>query len=447
MVFDYISNFANYIKGILFAEILGIPLLVLIVIGSAVYLMLLTRFANVRSWAVLYQESKAKKVSKKKGEVSAIGAFMSAAGSTLGIGNIVGGAIAVKIGGAGSLLWIVIFAFLLSMIKFSEVCLGLLYRTEDKDKVITGGPFYYIGKGFSEIGKKNIGKILAIAYAVFFILAYTAAGGFQLNQISSLLAHSIFKTGNPDLAGHIIAIICFAILMGGIHLVAKVSEKLVPIMALVHIGLSVYMFYQNADYIGHIITQIFNEAFNPNSQIGSVAFVAAYSLQRILFASDAGTGSAAIANSNSSATILKQSAIVSFEPLLVGLMMILSGMIVLLSVRNLGAIEQDGIHIISSAFENAGSFVAILFFINLTIFGFTSIISNGYASEKAFYFLSRGRYIKTSRMVYSVMIACFVGLSFDKIMPIADIGFNMVILINIISLVVLGKVIKSEIKL
>ena len=63
-------------------------------------------------------------------------------------------------------------------------------------------------------------------------------------------------------------------------------------------------------------------------------------------------------------------------------------------------------------------FVAILFFINLTIFGFTSIISNGYASEKAFYFLSRGRYIKTSRMVYSVMIACFVGLSFDKIMPI-----------------------------
>ncbi|QED23645.1 alanine:cation symporter family protein [Candidatus Deianiraea vastatrix] len=436
-------NFAiAKLTSLILYPIFGVPFLVLLVVFASLYLSIRLKFINITGFL---KERKNKVGRSKKDEVSGFGAFMSAAGSTLGMGNIVGGAIAVKIAGPGSIFWIIIFSLLLSMIKFAETALGHHFRHEDKNHVISGGAFFYIRDGFAKLNLARIGLIFSIIYAIAFIIAYLAAGAFQMNQISSLVANEIInKEKYRIITAILIGFFSLAVLVGGIHRIAKISTALVPFMVICHLFCSIVIITLHIHNFDDVLKSILQSAFSPenNSKYGGMIFVVVYSLQRILFGSDSGTGAAAIANSNSNKSSIQQALIVSIEPMLVALMMIVSSLVVMLTGAHLHELS-NGIHTVSIAFANGGNLIKYIFWFNISIFGLTSIISNGYYVEKTWYYLSNGRFILLSKITY--IFACMIcaNMSFASIMPLADIGFNLAIILNVIAIIALSPIIKK----
>jgi len=437
--------FIEKLGFLIFYPIFNIPLLVLLVISASLFLLVKLKFINFLGF---FDNKNIKSHKAKKDEISSFAAFMSAAGATLGMGNIIGGAIAIKIAGPGSLFWIAIFSLFLSIIKFSETALGYKYRIEDKQKIISGGAFFYIKNGFSDINFPKIGLIFSFLYAIFFIIAYVFAGSFQLNQISSLFSIEILHMQNANFTVAIfIGTLSLLILLGGIHRIGKISSAIVPFMVLCHILCSGIIIYLHIHNFNDTLKSIFYNAFNINSsKYGGLMFVIIYSLQRILFGSDSGTGAAAIANSNSNKGAIGQAMIVSLEPILVAIMMIISGFVVMLTGGHLNGLDNHGIHVISLAFSNGGTIILYLFWINITLFGLTSIVSDGYYVEKAWYYISKGRYIIHSKFIYiGICIAC-TALPFKTIMPLSDITFNLSIMLNTIAIVCLSGVLAKFIK-
>lgn len=441
---------AELLNAMVMYPIFKIPFVVLLTVLCAIFLTIRFRAVNLYG---LFVNRKHRKHKMKKGELSGFAAFMSAAGATLGMGNIVGGAVAVTVGGVGSLFWIIIFSFFFSAIKFSETLLGHKYRKEDKDGVISGGAFFYIKKGFSELSFPKGAKFIASFYAVTFAIAYVFAAGFQLNQISSLIDVQMLKPqGISDgniIAAIIIGIFVLFVLFGGIKRIGNLSVKLVPFMVIGHLFCSGYVIMTHFSFLDDVFINVMQNAFGLDGATGGMFFVMAYALQRMLFGSDSGTGASAIANSNSNKSSFDQALIVAMEPMLVALMMVLSGLVVILTKSHITANEVglSGIHVVNQAFSQGGTFVLAVFWINITLFALTTIIGDGYYVEKSCYFLTNGKYIPLVRLLYIAICICCVVFPFHVIMPITDAAFFLSMAINVVSMLFLSKLIVKDAKI
>lgn len=441
---------ADFLNSLVMYPFFGVPFIVLLITFIGVFLTI--RFKFLHLIGIFITKSKHKSINKKD-EVSGFSAFMAAAGSTLGMGNIVGGAVAVTIGGAGTMFWIVIFSFILSSVKFAETMLGHKYRKEDKDGIISGGAFFYIRRGISAMGYEKFSKYLGYLYAILFSLAYTFAGSFQVNQISSLVSSEIIKFENWNHSYNLyisipLALFTLFILFGGIKRIGDFSVKAVPFMVFCHLFCSSFIIIKYLHNFDDILIEIIESAFALKSAGGGIFFVIAYSLQRILFASDAGTGAASVANSNSSKKPVEQGFIVAFEPILVAIMMLMSGFVVLLTHSHHFAAEYglDGIAVVNKAFSmnNGHDSILVLFWINITLFGITSIISDGYYVEKAWYYMMHGKYTSIAKILYCIIAASAAVLPFKIIMPISDATFFLTMIVNSVAIFILSGVIKKD---
>ena len=235
------------------------------------------------------------------GEVSHFQALSAAVSGTVGLGNIAGVAIAIGIGGPGATFWMIIAGLLGMSSKFVECTLGVKYRDIDKDGIVHGGPMYYLSRGFNDLKMGGFGKMLAIIFAVFCVGGSFGGGNaFQANQATSQITTMLgYAEGGAvrTVIGIIMAVLVAVVIIGGIKRIASVTEKLVPLMAIIYIIASLIIIFAHFSEIPAAIGQIFTGAFTPTAAVGGIAGVIIQGFRRAAFSNEAGAGSAAIAHS------------------------------------------------------------------------------------------------------------------------------------------------------
>ena len=292
------GTLVDFLAPILFADIRGIPLIVLTLLIGAITFTIYFGFINVRGFKHSIEIIKGKYDNPDDvGQISHFQALTSALSATIGLGNIAGVAIAVTLGGPGAVFWMVFIAFFSMSAKFVSATLGLMYRKVNDDGSVSGGPMYYLTYGFENKGKFSyLGKILGVMYAVFIIGGAFGGGNmFQANQSYELFGK---LTGIPNyIYGIILAILVGFVIVGGIKRIGETTEKIVPSMVTIYVAASLFIIFSNITMIPNVISSIISEAFNPSAAYGGFIGALVTGIKRGVFSNEGGVGSASIAHS------------------------------------------------------------------------------------------------------------------------------------------------------
>ena len=372
----------------------GPPLLVLLV-GTGIYLTLRLGLLQVlrlpKAFKLIFAEDKG------EGDISSFAALATALAATVGTGNIVGVATAIKTGGPGALFWMWIAAFFGMATKYSEGLLAIKFRTLDDQGNVSGGPMYYITHGFS--GKwQIIAKPLAYFFAFAGVLvAWLGIGTFsQVNSITASLQNSF--DWSPKIVSILLALITAAIIFGGIQSISKVSEKVVPFMAGLYILAALVVIFTNFNQLLPVLEMVFQSAFTGKAAVGGFAGATVMVAMRLgiargVFSNESGLGSAPIA----------AAAAKTEEP-----------------------VEQGLISM-------TGTFIDTIIICTL---------------ERCFEFIFKStKFLPLYRLIFVVMVALGGYLTLDVVWKIADIVNGLMALPNLIALLVLSPIIIKETKL
>ena len=306
---SWLEQVVNWLAGVVwdFGPQIGgetIPLVVIFLIGTGIFLTLRLGFIQIRRFAHGVAVTTGKYDDPDEpGDVSHFQALTTALSATVGIGNIAGVAIAIHWGGPGALFWMWVTAFLGMATKYTEVTLAQRYREvavvegEPSWKgTVSGGPMYYIERG---LGKKW--KPLAVFFAfILGITAFLTGNGVQANTVADVIG-SEFGV-EAWITGLITAGIVGAVIIGGISRIGKVTSILAPLMAGVYVLGALLIIFLNIGQLPDAIALVFTEAFNPSAGVagtGTGAFLVTlmWGVRRGLFSNEAGQGSAPIAHS------------------------------------------------------------------------------------------------------------------------------------------------------
>lgn len=423
----------------------GAPLLILLV-GTGIYLTVRLGLLQVlklpKAFKLIFADDKG------QGDISSFAALATALAATVGTGNIVGVATAIKAGGPGALFWMWIAAFFGMATKYSEGLLAIKYRTRDDNGEVSGGPMYYILNG---MGKRW--KPLAIFFAVAGILvAYFGIGTFsQVNSIASSLENSFGLA--PQIVSIVVAVIVAIIIFGGIKSISKVAEKVVPFMAIIYILATLAVIFTNFDQILPAFSQIFTGAFTGTAAVGGFAgAVVKEAIQkgiaRGVFSNESGLGSAPIAAAAAKTEEPVEQGLVSMTGTFIDTIIIctLTGLSIIVTEKWTVA-GLEGAPLTQAAFSSLfGTPGALALTFCLVLFAFTTILGWSYYGERCFEFLFGTKHIKLYRVIFVIMVALGGFLKLELIWIIADIVNGLMALPNLIALLALSPVIIRETK-
>ncbi len=450
----------------------GVPLIVLI-ISCGIWLTIRTGLLQV------FHLGKALRFMVKNegeghGEVTSFGALCTALSATIGTGNIVGVASAIAAGGPGALFWMEIAAFFGMATKYSEGLLAIKYRQIDADGHVLGGPFYYIEKGMGA-GWKWLGK----CFALFGLLAGLLGIGTitQINGITSAAqnffdpdkAGVVFTIGSGDsaavitlttiIAGVIVTVCTALVLIGGLKRIAKVSEIVVPFMAIVYVLSGLLILITNIGAIPGAFSQIVTGAFKPEAVAGGIVGVTIKTaiqkgVARGIFSNEAGLGSAPIAAAAAQTKEPVRQGLVTMTGTFIDTIVIctMTGLSIIISGGWKPELGLEGAEITMYAFRTslplpaqAGSFLLMMC---LTFFAFTTILGWDYYSERCLEYLTGGNMniVKVYRWIYIAAVAVGPYLTVKAVWTVADIFNGLMAIPNIIALLALSGVVAKETK-
>ncbi|APX22761.1 MAG: alanine:cation symporter family protein [Rhodobacteraceae bacterium] len=399
------------------------------------------------------------------GEVSHFQALATALSGTVGLGNIAGVAVAVGIGGPGATFWMIVAGLFGMATKFTECTLGVKYRNEYPDGTVSGGPMYYMTKGFAERGLPA-GKIFAVVFCIFTILGALGGGNmFQANQAHAQLS-GVLGEYPGWITGILLAGVTFAVIVGGIKSIAQVTEKVVPFMGVFYVIVSVIILLMNYDEIGWAFGRIFEGAFTGLGVLGGFTGALIQGFRRAAFSNEAGIGSAAIAHSAvRTKEPVTEGYVALLEPFIdtVVICTMTALVIVITGVLNVdpdtgmyvwnaeaGRISTEGevagVELTSAAYAHAFSWFPAMLAIAVVLFAFSTMISWSYYGLKAWtYLFGEG---KSREIVFKVIFCVFIVIgSAANLGPVIDFSdamlFSMAV-VNVIALYLLMPIVKRE---
>lgn len=424
----------------------GPPLLILLV-GTGIYLSFKLGFIQVihlpRALKYIFQKND----EDNQGDISSFASLCTALSSTIGTGNIVGVATAVKLGGPGALFWMIVAAFFGMATKYAEGLLAVKYRVVDENGQMSGGPMYYIERGLNN-------SFLAKAFALFGIgVAFFGIGTFpQVEAITSSMeiAFSIPKW----LTGSILVLLVALVTLGGIKSISKVAQLIVPFMAVLYVFGVLSILLSNIELIPSTISLIIKGAFTKTSAVGGFAGAAAMKavqagISRGVFSNESGLGSAPIAAAAAKTNSCVRQGLISmtgtfFDTIVIctmtGLTLVLTGM---------WNSEYAGASMTNQAFRSGffnpqiGEYIIT---IGLIFFAFTTIIGWNYYGERCTEYLVGVKGIKFYKLIFIVLIGLGPFLKLNLIWTIADIVNGLMAIPNLIGLIGLKSVILAETK-
>lgn len=391
------------------------------------------------------------------GEVSHFQALTAALSATVGLGNIAGVAVAVSIGGAGATFWMIVAGLLGMASKFVECTLGVKYRDVGKDGTIFGGPMYYLNKGLKN---KTLGKVLAGAFAVMCIGGSFGGGNmFQVNQAVQLFESMTggtesFLFGYRWAFGVVMAILVGIVIIGGIKSIAKVTDKIVPIMVVIYVGASLFVLIARIDMIGWAFNEIIQGAFAPIGIVGGAVGVMIQGFRRAAFSNEAGVGSASIAHSAVRTKYPASEGLVALlEPFIDTVLVCTMTALVLIITGNVdpgnaGLNDADAILLTSGAFGSVISWFPYVLTVAVVLFAFSTQISWSYYGYQAWAYLF-GRTKKTEytyKIIFCLFVIVGASASMSSVIGFSDAMIFGMMVPNMVGIVILAPKVKGELK-
>lgn len=381
------------------------------------------------------------------GDVSSFQALCTALAATVGTGNIVGVATAVKLGGPGALFWMWIAAFFGMATKYAEGVLAVKYRTMDANGNASGGPMYYIEQG---LGKSY--KPLAVMFAIFGAMtAALGSGTFtQVNAITSIVNVSFDVPVYYTAA--VLTVLVAVITIGGLQSIAKVASKIVPFMAALYVISAISILVMYADVLPAAIKLVIDSSFNTTAASGgflgaSVMLAMRSGIARGIYSNEAGLGSAPIVAAAAKTKWPAEQGLISMTGTFIDTIIIctMTGLTLIVSGAWCG--DVNGAAMTEAAFASAFPSIAkYLLTGGLVLFAFSTIIGWCYYGERCIEYLFGVKGIMPYRLVYIGLVGAGVFLKLETIWVIADIVNGLMAIPNLIALVGLSGVVVAETK-
>lgn len=468
--------FSDTISNIIFFEILGVPFVLILLVGSALFFTIYFGFVNIRRFPTAINVVRGKydeldenhggkdSGDSEEGEVTHFQALATAVSGTVGNGNIAGVALAIALGGPGATFWMVICGLLGMSSKFVECTLGVQYRDVGEDGTVYGGPMYYISKGLKERGFTTLGKVAAVFFAIFCIGGSFGGGNAaQSNQATIVLKDlmNLQSTAAGFWIGIVLAILVGVIIIGGIKRIAQVTEKVVPFMAVMYVVACLYIILSNFTLIDDAFSLILAEAFNPTAiGVGSVIGVLLVGFKRAAFSNEAGAGSASIAHSAVKTKYSASEGLVALLEPFIDTVVICTMTALVIVIFNFGGafqyggegavmidgISYEGAGITSKAFAQYIPFSNVFLTIAVVLFAVSTMISWSYYGLQSWKFIfGRGYYADlTYKILFLLFIVIGSASSMSSIWAFSDAMIFAMIFPNMVGLFFLFPVVKKE---
>ncbi|MDK2934251.1 MAG: alanine or glycine:cation symporter, family [Clostridia bacterium] len=423
----------------------GPPLLILLV-GTGFYLTLRLGFLQIFKLplAIKYLFKKDQD-STGEGDVSSFAALCTALAATIGTGNIVGVATAIKAGGPGALFWMWMAAFFGMSTKYAEGLLAVKYRVVDENGEMSGGPMYYIERGLGN-------KWLAKAFALFGIgVAFFGIGTFpQVNAITD----AVKSTFNIPIVftALVITVLVTLVTLGGIKSIARVAELIVPFMAVFYIIGALIILIFNLKLLPETIMMVIKSAFTPTAAFGG--FLGATVMKAIqsgvargVFSNESGLGSAPIAAAAAKTKSCVRQGLISMTGTFFDTIVICTMTGLVLIMTGVWSSDLEGAKMTNMAFANGlpasiiGQFIVT---IGLIFFAFTTILGWNYYGERCTQYIFGVKGIKPYRYIYIVLVGVGAFLKLDLIWILADIVNGLMAIPNLIGIIGLSGIIIAE---
>lgn len=390
------------------------------------------------------------------GEVSHFQALTAALSGTVGLGNIAGVAIAISLGGPGATFWMILAGLLGMSSKFVECTLGVKYRDVEKDGTVFGGPMYYLKKGLEDTGKKGLGKILAVLFAIMCVGGSFGGGNmFQANQAAQQFNTMIGANSASAgvLFGVVMAILVAIVIIGGIKRIGAITEKVVPFMVGIYFLAAIVIIFAHFSDIPSAFSQIIDGAFNPEGITGGLLGVLVIGFQRAAFSNEAGVGSAAIAHSAVKTKYPASEGLVALlEPFIDTVVVCTMTALVIIitngdgSIMEYGVKAPDGVLATSKAFASVIPWFPYVLTLAVVLFALSTMLSWSYYGLQAWMFLF-GR-SKVSDYTYKIIFCTFIiigsAVSLGAVTDFSDAMIFAMSVPNIIGCVILYPKVKEE---
>ena len=438
----------------------GVPAMICI-IGVGLYLSIRTRFLQIRKFPYAIKTTIGRVFRKREASDSAMTPFQAvctALAATVGTGNIAGVAGAIAIGGPGAVFWMWISAALGMCTKFSEVTLAVHFRETNARGELIGGPMYYIKNG---LGKNW--RWLAALFSLFGVLTVFGTGNAtQVNTITTAINSALlnYHLINEDavstsnlIIGIIIAILVATVLLGGVKRIGRVTEKLVPFMALIYIVLSLGVILLNLNRVPSVFASIVEGAFSPASVTGGVVGSFFLSMKkgvsRGIFSNEAGLGTGSIAHACADTKKpVKQGFFGIFEVFTDTIVICtLTALVILCSGTPVGYGEAAGAELTISGFTSTyGNWVSIFTAIALCCFAFSTIIGWGLYGARCIEYLLKEKSIKPFMVAYSLVAIIGATADLGLMWSVAETFNGLMAIPNLIALFLLSGTVARLVK-
>lgn len=429
-------------------QLLSGPAMVAGVLLTGAVLTFKTGFVQVKrlGFAFSHIASQIGKGPAQKDGITPFQAVSTALSGTLGTGNIVGVAAAIIVGGAGSLVWMWVSAFLGMATKYAEIVLAMRYRKKCKGGY-EGGAMYYIKSATGS-------KALAAFFAVMCVLASFGVGNMTQANTAAAAISALFSPSEQGLKliFIVLAIVVGIILLGGISRIAKITSLVTPFMALFYIACCLFVIAANAERIIPAFSVIFKAAFTFKSAAGGllgygVARAMRVGFARGLFTNEAGLGSAPIAHAAANSELPALQGLWGvFEVFLDTIVMCtLTGLALIVSGEPCGDISQSATWVLRAFRGTLGSFASYAVGISTILFAVSTIISWSYYGTVAIRYLTKSkRVLLLYRICYTAAVYIGAVSSVSMIWGAADLCNSLMMIPNLIAVIMLSGVVKEE---
>lgn len=432
--------------------------MIILLLGTHIFLTIRTKFVQRKTFKAI--KLSVTKDPDSDGDISPFQALATALASTIGTGNIIGVGTAIALGGPGAVFWCWLTGVFGIATKYSESLIGVKYRVKTSDGRMLGGAMYALERGFKF---KTIGKILAVLFALFALLASFGIGsGVQVNAISNIM-NNTFDLGTVNLFGQdasvisiivgvLVAAITAVVIFGGIKSISRVCELLVPFMAVFYVLGCLIILGMNFDVLGKTFEMIFQDAFSLKSVAGgflgsSLMLAARYGIARGLFSNESGMGSAPIVASAAQTRNPVRQAMISstgtfWDTVVVCLM---TGLVLVSSIIKNPAIDvSDGGDLTYKAFQQIPVVGTPILVIGIAAFAYSTILGWSYYGERCVeYLFGRGGMIPY-KLIFVFILLIGPVIKLDLVWTMADIFNALMSIPNLIAVVVLSPVVVKE---
>ena len=426
-----VATLSNFVWG---------PIMLTLLVGTGLYLTILLKGMQFRvlphAFRLIFQKDH-----HHEGDISHFAALMTALAATVGIGNIVGVATAITLGGPGAVFWMWMTGLVGMATKYSEAVLAVKYR-EKGPHGMRGGPMYYLTNG------ANL-PWLGTLFAIFTACASFGIGNMTQVNATAKIFEATFHIPTVT-TGIVLTLLTGLVIIGGIRSISKFTSYLVPIMIVVYVGCSLYVLALNASEIPHAIGLIFYHAFNPAAATGgfvgaTIAAAMRYGIARGVFSNESGMGSAPIAAAAARTNDPVKQALVSMTQTFIDTLVVctMTALVILTATswtQGIGPAELTS----TSMAETLGPAGSVLVAVSIALFAYSTVIGWNYYGEKAVEFLFGPRAIKIYRIVFTVAVMVGAVTSLEFVWNFSDLMNGMMAIPNLIGLILLSKIIKQE---